>query len=209
MNNAFNTAHRYPGRAGPILHFVGGWGLGQGLYLLSLWTCLTVTNLHLIHWPMAWADVNNTHIPHSRLPSNRSHLLLLLYTAGITWRRKITVLARGWGTWFYELCEIVMIVVRTGGILWCVLEEDRAVYWIKKIIVTTGRGRLWCVLEVEDRVVCWRKTIKVSFNYWVTLNLQILVPALICLRKSDLISCLKYCWLPFRVNCFSFLSFVV
>jgi hypothetical protein len=92
-----------------------------------------------------------------------------------------------------ELCEIVMFEVRTGGILWCVLEEDEAVYWRKTIIVNTGGGRLWCVLEVEDRVVCWKKEIKVSFNYCVILNMHILVPALICLRKSDLIRCHKYC----------------
>jgi hypothetical protein len=100
-----------------------------------------------------------------------------------------------------------VIVVRTGGILWCVFEEGRAVYW-RKIIVNTGGGRLWCVVEVEDPVLCWRKKIKVSLYYWVILNLHILVPAMICLRKLDLISCLKYCSPPFSVNCFSFLSFV-
>jgi hypothetical protein len=103
------------------------------------------------------------------------------------------LLARGLGTWFCELCEIVMIEVTTGGILWCVLEEDGAHRWSKKIIVNTGGRILWCVLEVDNHVVCWKKKIKVSFNYCDIFNMHILVPALICLRKSDLICCHKYC----------------
>jgi hypothetical protein len=166
------------------------------------------------HKPSSYSLTNgigwskHTHIPHSMLPRNPDHLLLLLYTSGISWRMRNIVLARGWGTRCGEVCEIVVIVVRTGGILWCVFEEGRAVYW-RKIIVNTGGGRLWCVVEVEDPVLCWRKKIKVSLYYWVILNLHILVPALICLRKSDLICCHKYCWSPFCVNCFSFLTFVV
>jgi hypothetical protein len=74
--------------------------------------------------------------------------------------------------------------------MWCVFEEDSAVYCRRKIIVNIGRGRLWCVLEVEDPVLCWQK-IKISFNYWAVLNLHILVPTLICLSKSDLKSCLQ------------------